>query len=303
MWIEGDRFQVIDSALELGRRGDIDRLLSDIFKSGSGHGQIPTACPTCRRDLVRTALPEVGLYVSACPDRHGAWMTNDVRERLHQFVEQEVSVAARRRHLIKVANRAVVVAGLAMLAVFTLSYAVTSEWISVPSPSRTTTLDRPDWLYFQQLMKFLDEGISNRIGMELVLKTQSSPDAYAAHYTVYRKRQLDLLTRLNRLDVPDRLQPVHARIARATEQQIAFYEAFVDAKSQNPSVNLSRMLTHPALHSTDQDLRTAYGLIKHLYPNLDHATDDAIDQHLCAFDALDDADPAVVILNSKSSRP
>ena len=77
MWIEGTRLQVIDSALERGRRDDVEKLLADIFRSNAKQGGIPTTCPTCRRDLVRNALPGVGLYVSACPDRHGAWMTND----------------------------------------------------------------------------------------------------------------------------------------------------------------------------------------------------------------------------------
>jgi hypothetical protein len=31
MWIEGDRLHLIDSALEQGRRHDIDRLLADIL--------------------------------------------------------------------------------------------------------------------------------------------------------------------------------------------------------------------------------------------------------------------------------
>jgi len=65
MWIEGDRLHLIDSALEQGRRHDIDRLLADILAPGAAERRIPTACPSCRRDLIRNTLPGAGLYVSA----------------------------------------------------------------------------------------------------------------------------------------------------------------------------------------------------------------------------------------------
>src|SRR5204863_422394 len=83
----------------------LTQLLADIVRSGRGEGAIPTTCPTCRRDLVRNPLPGVGLHVSACPDRHGAWMTSDVMETLHRFVAEHATLAARKRHQLRVLNR------------------------------------------------------------------------------------------------------------------------------------------------------------------------------------------------------
>ena len=39
MWIAGDRLQVIDSALDGGRRDDVEQLLADIFRSGTGRAR------------------------------------------------------------------------------------------------------------------------------------------------------------------------------------------------------------------------------------------------------------------------
>src|SRR3990167_7910629 len=47
MWIEGEQLQRLDSALELGRTTDIDRLLDEIFASGGREGATPTACAVC----------------------------------------------------------------------------------------------------------------------------------------------------------------------------------------------------------------------------------------------------------------
>src|SRR5207249_11698054 len=121
MWIEGNRLQVIDSALGRGRRDDVERLLADILKSNA-KGEIPTTCPTCRRDLVRNALPGVGLYVSACPDRHGAWMTSDVVETLTRFVGDHTTLAAKKRHQLRVLNRLLVVFVVVTLAAVVLTY-------------------------------------------------------------------------------------------------------------------------------------------------------------------------------------
>lgn len=46
MWIASDRLQLIDAALEGGRRDDVDRLLADILTSDPAPEGIPTACAT-----------------------------------------------------------------------------------------------------------------------------------------------------------------------------------------------------------------------------------------------------------------
>jgi hypothetical protein len=114
MWIERDRLQVIDSALEHGHQADIEQVLADIFRSNVQQNEIPSVCPTCRCDLIRSPLPGAGLFVSACPERHGAWMTDDVVASLGQFVAEHATVAAKKRHQLRLLNRLLIV--LAVLA-------------------------------------------------------------------------------------------------------------------------------------------------------------------------------------------
>jgi hypothetical protein len=312
MWIEGNRLQVIDSALERGRRDDVERLLADIFGSDAGQGQIPTACPTCRRDLVRNALPGVGLYVSACPDRHGAWMTDDVVETLRRFVGEHATLAAKKRHQLRVLNRLLVVFAIVVPVAVVLTYPERTVMMIVgavdsvydnrvsetywPSrgwlyktaiPTKGSSIDVHDeLLYFHRLLTLLDDGITNRLNVDGVLKTRRSGTEYETLYEAYRARQLDVLERLRRMDVPDKLKPIHARMITATEQQIRFYGAFVDAKLKDPSVDLGRVLSDPALRTVNQELLTAWAEIKRLYPNLDTETSDAIERHLCGFDVI-----------------
>jgi hypothetical protein len=154
-------------------------------------------------------------------------------------------------------------------------------------PTKGSVIDVHDELqYFHGLLSALDEGITNRLNMDGVLKTRRSQAEYEALYGVYGTRQREVLERLRRLEVPDRLKPIHARMILATEEQIRFYGAFVDAKVQDPSVDLGRMLGDPALKTVNRELVTAWIQIKRLYPNLDEETSRAIESHLCGFDVI-----------------
>jgi len=312
MWIGSDRFQLIDAALEDGRRDDVDRLLADIFTAEASSGRVPTSCPSCRRDLIRNPLPAVGIYVSTCPDRHGAWMTADVVETLRGFVAKHATLAAKKRHQIRVLNRLLIVlAVVAPVAVvltdpervaITIVGAVDSfydrrvsethwparGWLyKTAIPTKGGAIDAHDELeFFHRLLSILDDGITNRLNIDGALKTRRPPGEYEALYDVYRTRQLDVLHRLGRLEVPDRLRPIHARLMVASDQQIRFYGTFADAKRQTPSIDLGRMLGDPALKIANRELLTAWAEIKRLYPNLDGETGRAIESHLCGFDIL-----------------
>lgn len=313
MWIEGTRLLVIDSALEHGRSDEVERLLADVLQDGTAATAIPSACPTCRRDLVRNPLPDVGLYVSACPDRHGAWMTGDVVESLRGFVAEHVTLAAQRRHRLKILNRLVVVVGVALVAwplyshperiVTTVvdagsrfydwrvseTYWPERGWVYTywQIPTKTSSIDAADELaYFARLVALLDAGITNRLNIDGVLKTRRSPAAYARLFEIYRARQLDVLARMRQLEPPAKLAPVHGHMLVATEEQIRFYRTFVDAKLQDPSVELGRMLGDPALQTTNRELHTAWDEIRRLYPRLDEETSSAIEMHLCGFDVI-----------------
>ena len=272
--------------LEPGHPAQVDQFLADLLDQAPSQRITPDICLTCRRDLVRRPLPRPNLYVSACPAGHGAWMTNDVVEALRTFVETETGQIARKRHTIKVLNRAVVLGAFAMVCAVAWSYAVLNGL--VPAPTRllgiTTTLSREDWVYFQQVVHLLEEGTANRLALEADLG--AAPSTYATRLDSYRERQRELRGKLARLETPVRVRKIHDTLLVATDQQIRFYEAFVAAKTTDPTVNLRRMATHPDARGTDQSLWAAWHLVVETYPGLDAATSRTIEQHFCAYDVL-----------------
>lgn len=288
MWLDGAKFEAVGAALATPATPDVDALLADILARGSSEAAIPASCPNCGRDLVPRPLAAVALFVSACPEGHGAWMPADVFGEFHRFVERELTLAAKKRHRLRVLGRLVALTGLGIAGAAALTLLVVNQWLPLPRAFTPTTLNRQEWVYFQQLMAVLDTGIANRLAMERILSTKTRPEDFRAGYADYRARQRDVVVQLGMLDVPAKLRPVHGHIVAGADRQIEFYDAFVATKVANPAVARVQMRSHPAIVSTDRELRTASGLLRRLYPKLDPKTDEAIDQRLCAFDPLDD---------------
>jgi hypothetical protein len=206
MWIEGDRLHLIDSALEQGRRHDIDRLLADILAPGAAEKRIPAACPSCRRDLIRNTLPGPGLYVSACPGGHGAWMADDVVETLRGFVDEHATRAAQKRHQLRMLNRLLVVLAILAPVSILLTYpervivsvvgAVDSihdhrvtetswpsrGWIyKTAIPTKGSVIDAQEELqFFHGLLSALDDGITNRLNIDACSSPAARPRSTGA---------------------------------------------------------------------------------------------------------------------------
>ena len=311
MWIEGGRLTAIDEALERGRI-DVDRLLDEVLASAGTQPGAIAACPVCRRDLVRQPLAASGVYASRCPEGHGAWAPAGALEALRRFVDRHVSAEARAKRRVRMLTRVLLILLVAtplvvlvsvgprvwLQGVFTLVQWHYDRSVSATNwPDRTWMLpgDIPtkgsaidvhaELLYFDRLMRLLRVGASNRINMDGALNVRHRPEEYAAIYAAYRERQIGVLGQMEQLPVPDRLASIHAHVLRATRAQIAFYGAWADAKARDATVDLARMLTHPAVRETNEELLKAWGLIQTMY-RLDPQTWETIDHTLCAFDAI-----------------
>lgn len=280
MWIGGEQLTRLDSALELERTTDIDRLLAEIFAAGGCEGATPTACAVCRRDLTRSELGRRGLVASTCPEGHGAWMSPDALGTLRQLVDDHATnVRARRRITVLSAILALSLAALVVSASLT-GGSILPRWITAKP---MTAVEQQ---YLGALLAVLKDGIANRTNIEGVLKTDSEPDTYTAVYEIYRSRAERVVSRLRALEAPDRLRPVHERIVRAAERQIDFYGDFTAARARDGSTDLARMLGHPALRESDYNLRAAWDLIRQTFPDLPPKTLRTIEDHLCQFDAI-----------------
>jgi hypothetical protein len=315
MWMSSDGLARIGATVRRGGTAEVDRLLSDVFFQPSPLPTVPLTCPTCRRDLVRQPLAVGELFVSACPQGHGAWLDPDVAESLRRLVATRAAAASRHRLL---ALGALAVSSVALLAVVSMPHeqppaptplapppaALTRDQVDLGRlgadywperrwpgaraiPLKESRIDRHAELrYFHDLLALLDAGITNRLNVEGALAIKRAPERYGELYDVYRRRQEDVLERLRRLEPPAVLAPIHADVVRATERQIEFYGDFARAKAADPATELGRLLTHPALKEQNEALHAAWDRVRAVYTDLDPATSQAIEQHFCGYDVI-----------------
>jgi len=317
MWVEQTGLTQIDTKMRYGAAAEVDRLLQDLLASPASPSTVPVGCPTCQRDLIRQSLAIGALFVSACPNGHGAWLSPETAESLRALVGTRATTQ-RRQRLTVIGVGAVLSIALFVIwtsrpgqeapappapaqeaaapaAIDRIDNAALSEeqwperrWPGArPIPLKESRIDvHEELLYFDQLLGVLAAGISNRLNMEGVLAVPRAPERYGALYDVYRRRQENVLDQLRRLQAPARLQPMHEQIVRATEQQIAFYGDFARAKAADATTDLRRLLGHPALREQNRALLDAWGRVQRLYPDLDTATREAIYYHYCGFDTV-----------------
>ena len=309
MWISDRRVEDLNAI-------DVDRVLADVLANDPDAREAPTVCPECLGDLLRTTLPQSDLFVSACPNQHGIWLSRTEGERLRALVggPQEAALA-RRRDRLRVVRRTLV-AALAAARGAVVAGAVLADrdgqrsnhagaaedpdsrritpanwpqrdWSAwYPLPGTSPIVARDEFQYVQEMLLALQKGADNRLNMHEVLRTRRTADEYGSLLDVYQRRQAAVLVKLNVLAVPARLRSIHRHLVVATDRQIVFSGVFGAEKIKDSTVDLCRMIRHPALTASSRALHAAWDKIRGLYPNLDQATSDAIESRLCRFDVI-----------------
>jgi len=141
-------------------------------------------------------------------------------------------------------------------------------------------------VYLAAITDLLDEAILNRANLEHALRARRPAAEYRQHLDEFRAGQLGFLLKLERLAVPARLIPFHERLRAATLRQVAFYAAFVSAKTRDARVELDQMLGHPELHAAAGDLQAALDHLRRLHPAIDHRLEATIEGRLVWFDVM-----------------
>src|SRR5262245_7982529 len=116
MWVEQTGLAEIDSKLRYGATAEVDQLLREVLSASAVPSAVPVSCPTCRRDLVRQPLAIAGLFGSACPAGHGAWLSPEVAESLRALVGHRAVDDRRSRLLVLGALAGLSLIGLAILS-------------------------------------------------------------------------------------------------------------------------------------------------------------------------------------------
>jgi hypothetical protein len=117
MWVEQTGLAEIDTKLRYGATDEVDQLLREVLSAPAAPTAVPVCCPTCRRDLVRQPLAIAGLFGSACPEGHGAWLSPEVTDSLRALVGHRA--ADGRRHRIVLLG---VLVGLSLIGLAIVSW-------------------------------------------------------------------------------------------------------------------------------------------------------------------------------------
>lgn len=306
MWLEQEKFSEINHAVVKGERNGLSRLFSELFHPDNQKysNKNLTVCPKCQKALVRKMHPYLEYFVQACPDRHGAWMSPEVSDKLKQFVSEEMQVAGQKKKTLQFLG----VLGAAIIVLSLITHS--PQWQRFSAHSQELKIGDTEWpqrdlsdfpklaiqegsisnpeelLYLTQSLRLLETGISNRMNMETVLQTRRSPEKYAKALRVYQRIHEDFLMKWQILPVPETLKTFHSHIESAAQAQMEFYTVFAEAKSRDRAADLSQMLHEPSFKTCNRELLNAIDFIQQHYPQLDSQTRAAIQTRLSWFDVI-----------------
>ncbi|HTL48696.1 MAG TPA: hypothetical protein VL688_11620 [Verrucomicrobiae bacterium] len=294
MWLQNHEIKTIQQVIRNRKGMLLSRLLQDVLKEAPATDPMPAGCPVCRQKLVSKAFPYLEFFVKACPNQHGLWMSAEVCTKTRGFIQEQIAMLARRQYHLKLSLICASVLLLMNLMVrasnplgdFLRHRAQTIEYQQVnedhwplrvdrdyfPMPMQSAALGRAEEMfYFQQLVDLLSEALSNRINIDAVLKTQKEPDRYWALYDFYRNQQGAVAARLEQMEVPEKLAPLHEKIMAALAKQMEFYETLTREKAKDEHADVKSLAQDRALQASNQLLQEAHALLLTLYPDLDKA--------------------------------
>ncbi len=159
-----------------------------------------------------------------------------------------------------------------------------SHWY--PLPSNSSGMAAEEFAYWQKWCILMEEGITNRRHVQEVLDSTYQDKNYEVVYKEYRRRQQDMISRLSQFQPPERLKQFQEDVVNAGNDQIHFYDDYARAKMVNKNVLFKEFSSHADLKAGDEKLWAAYHYFQSLYPSIDKATNDAIEQRLAWFDII-----------------
>lgn len=316
MWIESDQYRDINSALERRSREILERLFSKFHSSqplSSKSHQKPTLCPSCRKPLIRKAVPYVELFVSACPDHHGAWLSSDTAEKLREFIHEELNEKkpkaspgiTLRPYLVSWVILSFVITVLAQIpSLITHMLGVNEQGIAASRigphywPTRIQEswqplnyegagiTDEEDRNYIDFIGIILEQAITNRKNIDDALQIPRKTEDRASVIQFFEEHQLILISVLSRAKVPERLKGFHERLIRALTSQIEFYGDLGTALQEGRKEKKSLMMDHPGLIESHSALLDAWEEFSNVAPDPRHPLSQGMYERLCALDIV-----------------
>ncbi len=300
MWLENEKFKEIDQAVSRGERQNLLRILAEFFHPDNQTKQKPSTCPRCQKPLQRKMLSYLEYFVHACPDRHGAWMSPEVSEKVRNLVHEQVIAEAQKRSSFQWMMTGIVfLIGIliwgylpylnrsAQTPVKTSSMEPAEFFLPLSQEEILNNFENPEHAaYLQQVLSLLEFGAVNRMEIEQSLKGSHPFEEKTKQFEIYRKKHDQLLSKLQVIPVPEAFAPLHERLLQAAKAQIAFYAIWLEEQSKRGSVDLQTMLTHSALQKCHEALLQAYAFLLSSYPNLDPSLQESIRSRFSWFDII-----------------
>lgn len=305
MWLANDKFKEFNRAVLRGEPRRFLSLFAELFHPDNQSAKDLTVCPQCQKTLERKMHPYLEYFVHACPDRHGAWMSPDVSNKVRDLFASQITQYHRRRRVFLGLMAAA--AGFAVMLLLAngpsavkqswnryseskigAGYWPAHEFVTLPvlTEENTSIKSSMERQYLTQIGNLLENGASNRMNLDKTLKMSKSSEDYAAAFEVYRKNHQELLMKLRSFYIPQPLNEFHSAVQKGAESQLVFYAAFTEEKMKNPRASLADWMAHPALKACTKELMGAYEILLKIYPQMDTAASRALESRLCWFDIV-----------------
>lgn len=305
MWLANDKFKEFHSALLKGEPGRLLTLFTELFHPDNQTSKNLTVCPQCQKTLEHKMHPYLEYFVHACPDRHGAWMSPDVSDKVRDLLASQITQSSRRRKVFR--GFLAMAAGFAAMVLLSSGPATFSQiwnryhemrigsgywpdyqFQALPpiSEENSSIKNAGERKYLVQIAGLLETGASNRINLDKTLKMRRSAESYAAAFEVYRKSHQELLMKLRSVYIPKKLSAFHSALQKGAEAQLVFYAAFTQEKMKHPRTSFEKWLPHPALRACNKELLSAYDLLIKMYPEMETPIRQGLESRLCWFDII-----------------
>jgi hypothetical protein len=305
MWFPRSVFEKFNSVLRVGALKEADQILVGVLQDEKNNAAKPGYCPHCKKNLVHQALPYLEVFVHACPEKHGFWMTPENSLGLKKFINEQLHEEHHQKNRFRLLIKsfflgfaAILIIHLSMPALQNMQ-AQQQEWMNqrenerisatywplrksafpaVPAISSVDTAE--ELVYLEDWAALMAENVSNRLNMEGVLQTERRPQEYQAILSYYLRRQTVVFEKMAMLTVPEKLNGFHAHALKSIQAQMRFYTTFAMEKAKVATMTVADLSKNPDLIASAQELQATYQELMQVYPDLDARTHAAIQQRL-----------------------
>ena len=101
MWFTKSVFDKFHQVLRIGSLREANQILVSVISGEEKPAGAPSSCPHCHKNLISQALPYLELFVNACPEKHGFWMTPESSVSLKKFISEQILMEMQKKYKLR----------------------------------------------------------------------------------------------------------------------------------------------------------------------------------------------------------